>query len=41
MNDGEYRAGRVGAQLGEQFGVGVGHHGVDARLGQGVADPVA
>jgi hypothetical protein len=29
------------AQLGEQFAVGVRHHGVDAGLGQGVTDPVA
>ena len=41
MDHREHRAGRVGAQPGQQFGVGVGHHGVDARLGQGVLDPVA
>ena len=40
MNDGKDRAGRVGAQLGEQIRVGVGDHRLDARLGQGVADPL-
>ena len=40
MNDGEDRAGRVGAQPGEQVGVGVGYHRLDARFGQGVTDPL-